>query len=62
VWTGYYGDQAPSVAASRGTMFNVASITKTVAAETVLRLAHESRSMRRAPSMPAKLPAILVSV
>jgi CubicO group peptidase (beta-lactamase class C family) len=39
VWTGYYGEQAPGVPASRGTLFNVASITKTVAAETVLRLA-----------------------
>ena len=39
VWAGYYGDQAPGVPASRGTMFNVASITKTVAAETILRLA-----------------------
>jgi CubicO group peptidase (beta-lactamase class C family) len=38
-WAGYYGEQAPGVPASRATMFNVASITKTVAAETILRLA-----------------------
>jgi CubicO group peptidase (beta-lactamase class C family) len=37
-WTGYYGEQAPGISASRATFFNVASITKTVAAETVLRL------------------------
>jgi CubicO group peptidase (beta-lactamase class C family) len=39
VWTGYYGEQAPGVRASRTTLFNVASMTKTVTAETVLRLA-----------------------
>ncbi len=39
VWTHYYGEQAPGVAAGPSTMFNVASITKTVSAETALRLA-----------------------
>lgn len=38
VWTGYYGEQEPGVPASPKTRFNVASITKTVAAETALRL------------------------
>ncbi len=38
IWTGYYGMQSPGVPASRFTQFDVASITKTVAAETVLRL------------------------
>ncbi|MEM8964309.1 MAG: serine hydrolase domain-containing protein [Acidobacteriota bacterium] len=38
VWTGYYGEQSPGIPASRTTLFNVASITKTVATETVLRL------------------------
>ncbi|WP_170163767.1 serine hydrolase domain-containing protein [Eilatimonas milleporae] len=39
VWAGYYGLQAPDVAASRTTQFDIGSITKVVAAETVLRLA-----------------------
>lgn len=39
VWTGYFGEQSPGTPASKHTMFNVASITKTVAAETILRLA-----------------------
>ncbi len=38
VWTGYYGKQSPGVPASQHTLFDVASITKTLAAETVLRL------------------------
>ena len=42
-WTGYYGEQAPGVPASRETMFNVASITKTVTAETVLRLVEDGK-------------------
>lgn len=39
VWTGYYGEQAPGVPASRDTLFNVASIAKTITAQTILRLA-----------------------
>lgn len=39
VWAGYYGEQAPGTPATRETLFNVASLTKTVTAETVLRLA-----------------------
>ncbi|MEM9594208.1 MAG: serine hydrolase domain-containing protein [Acidobacteriota bacterium] len=38
-WTGYYGEQSPGVPASRETLFDVASMTKPVAAETILRLA-----------------------
>lgn len=38
IWTGYYGEQAPGTAASRDTLFDVASMTKTVTAETILRL------------------------
>lgn len=38
VWTGYYGEQSPGVPASAETRFNIASITKTVTAETILRL------------------------
>lgn len=39
VWSRYHGEQSPGVATSAATRFNVASITKTVAAETALRLA-----------------------
>lgn len=39
VWEHYYGEEAPGVPVSEATRFNVASITKTVAAETALRLA-----------------------
>lgn len=38
-WTGYYGEQSPGVPTSRTTQFDVASIAKTVAGETILRLA-----------------------
>lgn len=37
VWTGYFGEQRPGVPASEETLFNVASITKVVTAETLLR-------------------------
>ncbi len=37
-WTGYYGLQRPGVPVTRETMFNTASMAKTVTAETILRL------------------------
>ncbi len=37
-WTGNFGEQAPGIMASERTLYNVGSITKTVAAETILRL------------------------
>lgn len=43
VWTGYFGEQAPGVPASRNTLFDVASMTKTVTAETILRLVSAGR-------------------
>ena len=43
VWTGYYGEQAPGIPATRETMFNVASITKVVTSETILRLVNEEK-------------------
>lgn len=42
-WTGYYGEQSPGVPASGDTLFNVASITKVVTTETVLRLVDDGR-------------------
>lgn len=41
VWIGHYGEQSPGVPASRDTMFNVASVTKTVTAELIIALADE---------------------
>ncbi|MEM7051109.1 MAG: serine hydrolase domain-containing protein [Acidobacteriota bacterium] len=38
VWSGYFGEQAPGVPASRQSMFNTASVSKAVTAETVLAL------------------------
>ena len=43
VWTGYYGEQEPGVPASKQTMFNVASITKTVTAEAILRMVEQGQ-------------------
>ncbi|MEM9533306.1 MAG: serine hydrolase domain-containing protein [Pseudomonadota bacterium] len=38
VWEGYYGQQAPGVPVSNQTVFNTASIAKTITAETLLAL------------------------
>lgn len=43
VWTGYYGEQAPGVPVNASTMFNTASVAKTIIAETVLRLADQGK-------------------
>jgi CubicO group peptidase (beta-lactamase class C family) len=42
-WTEVYGEQSPGVAATGQTLYNVASLTKPVTAETVLRLASAGR-------------------
>ncbi len=42
-WEGYYGQQSKGVVANEKTLFNVASITKTVATETLLRLVADGR-------------------
>lgn len=38
-WTGYYGEQSPGVPATARTVWNAASVAKTVTAETILALA-----------------------
>ena len=38
-WTEVYGEQSPGVAATQETLYNVASLTKPITAETILRLA-----------------------
>ena len=52
VWASYYGEQEPGVPASQKTRFNVASITKTVAAETALRLVADGKLDLDAPLAP----------
>jgi CubicO group peptidase (beta-lactamase class C family) len=52
VWTGYFGEERPGVRAMENTRFNVASITKTVAAEAALRLVHEGKLELDAPLSP----------
>ena len=42
-WQGYFGQQSSEVPASANTLFNVASITKTVTAETVLKLVSQGK-------------------
>ena len=43
VWIGIYGEQAPGVPASTETLFNIASMTKPITAETILRLVAAGR-------------------
>ncbi|GJM08271.1 MAG: hypothetical protein DHS20C11_05470 [Lysobacteraceae bacterium] len=43
VWRNHYGQQSPGVAASAQTLYDLGSITKTVTAETVLRLATQGK-------------------
>ncbi len=38
-WTAVYGEQSPGVAANEKTLYNMASLTKPITAETILRLA-----------------------
>ncbi|MEM8770307.1 MAG: serine hydrolase domain-containing protein [Pseudomonadota bacterium] len=38
VWTGYYGEQGPGAPASAQTVFNTASVAKTITAETMIAL------------------------
>lgn len=43
IWQNQYGQQSPGVPASNETLFNVASITKTVTAQTILRLVAQGK-------------------
>ncbi|MBV9759229.1 MAG: beta-lactamase family protein [Acidobacteriaceae bacterium] len=42
-WTAVYGEQSPGVAATEKTLYNVASLTKPITAETILRLASQGK-------------------
>lgn len=52
VWDRYFGEQSPGVPATHETRFNIASITKTVTAETILRLAGRGRLSLDDPMAP----------
>lgn len=51
-WTRVYGEQAPGVPATERTLYNVASLTKPVFAETMLRLAGDGRISLDEPMAP----------
>lgn len=51
-WEGYFGEVSSGVPATAETRFNVASITKTVTAETILRLAAQGRLSLDEPMAP----------
>ncbi len=42
-WSAVYGEQSPGVAATEKTLYNVASLTKPITAETILRLASQRK-------------------
>lgn len=42
-WTAVYGEQSPGVEATQDTLYNIASMTKPLVSETILRLASEGR-------------------
>jgi CubicO group peptidase (beta-lactamase class C family) len=43
VWTAVYGEQSPGVPATDKTLYNIASLTKPISAETILRLASKGK-------------------
>lgn len=43
IWSNQYGVQSEGIPASPNTLFNIASLTKTISAETILRLAAQGR-------------------
>src|SRR5579863_3779586 len=43
VWKNFYGEQGPGVPASSNTMFNTASVAKSITAWTVLRMVSEHK-------------------
>ena len=51
-WTEVYGEQSPGIAATGKTLYNMASLTKPVTAETVLRLASAGKLSLDEPMSP----------
>ncbi|WP_176441836.1 serine hydrolase domain-containing protein [Granulicella rosea] len=54
-WTAVYGEQSPGVPATTETLYNVASLTKPITAEIVLRLAAQGRLSLDEPMAPVWL-------
>ena len=52
VWSAAYGDRAPGLPATPDTLYNIASMTKPIVAETVLRLAAAGRLSLDEPMAP----------
>jgi CubicO group peptidase (beta-lactamase class C family) len=52
VWSHYAGEESPGVGATANTRFNVASITKMITAETILRLVERDRLSLDEPMAP----------
>jgi CubicO group peptidase (beta-lactamase class C family) len=52
-WTAVYGEQSPGVPATGKTLYNVASLTKPVSAEVILRLASAGKLSLDEPISPA---------
>lgn len=55
VWTANYGEQSPGKAANAETLYNIASLTKPVVAETILRLAAKGQIKLDSPMAPVFL-------
>lgn len=51
-WTAVYGEQSPGIAATEKTLYNMASLTKPLTAETVLRLASAGKLSLDEPMAP----------
>lgn len=51
-WTAVYGEQSPGVPATEKTLYNMASLTKPITAETVLRLASAGKLSLDEPMWP----------
>jgi CubicO group peptidase (beta-lactamase class C family) len=52
IWENHYGQQSPGTPASENTLFNIASLTKTVTAETILRLVAQGKLSLDEPIAP----------
>jgi CubicO group peptidase (beta-lactamase class C family) len=52
VWTAVYGQQTPGVPATDKTLYNVASLTKPISAEVILRLASDGKRSVDEPVYP----------
>lgn len=75
VWQNYYGQQSDGVPASTDTLFDIASLTKTVTAETILRLVAKGKlsleepvadfwldpDLKNNPYLPQLTPRMLLS-